>query len=94
MAPALFGRLFTLWERTTSAYLDTLARSPLLLGAAGNWIGWSLLAKRLSDSGVHTLLTTLGLATRRDQERALHLLQQIEGRLDDLELRLNGAGRP
>ena len=36
----------------------------------------------------------LGLPTRRDQERALHKLNQLESRLYDLEERLSPPGPP
>lgn len=90
MSSPLFSRPFSLWQRAASAYLESLAQSPLLLTSAGHWMGWAFTAKQWTDGALHSLLAAWGLATRRDQEKALHLLQQIEGRLDDLEFRLAG----
>lgn len=88
MLQQLLSSTFHLWERAASSYLEALAQSPLLLATAGSWLGWSFNLKRLSDDGLQAVIAALGLPTRRDQERALHLLQEIEGRLEDLELRV------
>lgn len=81
-------RAFNLWERTAAAYLEALVRNPLFLGANGALLGWLLTLRRVADEASQMALAAAGLPTRRDQERALHLLQTIEGRLDDLEARL------
>jgi len=70
-----FRQAFTIWERTTSAYFDALVRNAAFLTA--------------SSTG-QMFLAWVGLPTRRDQERALHLLHQIEGRLDDIQFQLEG----
>ena len=84
-----FKEAFNIWERTTMAYLDGLARNPAFLGASG--AGVTL--KKMADMGGQWYLAWLGLPTRRDQERTLHLLQQIEGRIDDLQLKLESWRR-
>lgn len=86
--PSPFRQAFTLWERTSAAYLETLTRNPLFLGVNSGWLNGFLMVKKATDSGMRTLLSSLGLPTRHDQERTLHLLQQIEARLDDLEYTL------
>ena len=46
-------------------------------------------AKAASDKKVAETWGSLGLATRRDQERTLHALNQIQSRLLDLEEKLD-----
>jgi hypothetical protein len=57
-------------------------------------------AKAAYDKAANQWVATMGLATKRDQERALHTLNKLESRLLDLEERLdvalqkdNGAAR-
>jgi hypothetical protein len=87
--PGLFRQAFNTWERTTSAYMEGLVRNPVFLTTSGHWMNWLLTARKIADTGIDGLMATIGLASRRDQEQALHLLHKIEGRLEDLEQRLN-----
>ncbi len=86
---SLFRQMFNLWERTTAAYLEALVRNPLYLTTAGTWMNWLFLTKKLTDSRMQSLWASCGLATRRDQEKMLHLLHKIDGRLEDLEFRMD-----
>ena len=90
----LFRQAFKLWERTTNAYVDALVRNPLFLTASGLGLNSALMFKRATDSSMLVFLSLMGLPNRRDQEKTLHLLHQIDGRLDDLEFRLEGARAP
>lgn len=85
-----FRQAFQIWERTTAAYFDALVRNACFLTASSAGLNSFLALKKLSDSGTQMFLAALGLPTRRDQERTLHLLHQIEGRLDDLQFQLQG----
>ena len=87
--PGLFRQTFNLWERTVAAHLEGLVRNPVVLTTSGQWISWLLTAKKIADTGLDGLMASIGLASRRDQEQALHLLHKIEGRLEDLEQRLD-----
>jgi hypothetical protein len=84
----LFRQTFALWERSTSATFDALARNPLFLGSSGAGLNAVLAMKKIADDALATLIGSLGLATRHDQERTLHLLHQIEGKLEDLQFDL------
>lgn len=87
----LFRQAFALWERTTSAYLGSLSRNPFFLGSAGSGLNALFSAKKLADDALTGFVSALGLATREDQERTLHLLHQIEGKLEDLQFELEQA---
>lgn len=87
--PGLFRQTFNLWERTVAAHLEGLVRNPMVLKTSGQWMNWLLAARKIADTGVDGVMAAMGLASRRDQEQALHLLHKIEGRLEDLEQRLS-----
>jgi hypothetical protein len=55
-----------------------------MLTAALKW-------KKQADDAVNATWARMGLPTRREQERMLHLLNQIQSRLIDLEERLEDA---
>jgi hypothetical protein len=84
----MLRQAFNLWERTTGAYLEALTRNPFFLTASGGGLGGLLHLKRIADTAIESLVSSMGLATRSDQERTLHLLHRIEGRLEDLRLEL------
>ncbi len=87
--PGLFRQTFNLWERTTAAHLEGLVRNPMVLKTSAQWMNWLLTARKIADTGIDGVMAAIGLASRRDQEQALHLLHKIEGRLEDLEQRLS-----
>jgi hypothetical protein len=59
-----------------------------VLGPSGRLLTAVMKAKAAGDRAAATWWGTLGLPTKRDQERALHALNQLESRLHDLEERL------
>jgi hypothetical protein len=79
---------FDAWESTTAKYLERALKSPLLLGPAGALLSGVMKAKAASDGAAASLWGAVGLPTKRDQERCLHALNQLESRLMDLEERL------
>lgn len=85
---SFFRQAFAAWERTTSATFDALARNPFFLGSSGSGLNAVLAMKKLADQALTSLVAAFGLATRQDQERTLHLLHQIEGKLEDLQFEL------
>jgi len=89
--PNMFRQAFDLWERTTSAYFQSLVRNPLFLTANSACLNSMLMAKKVADSSMRTMISSFGLPTRHDQERALHMLHKIEARLDDMEFRMEQA---
>ena len=82
---------FDAWERTTASYLDGVLRNPALLQPAGALLTVMMKTKAASDRAAAAWWGSLGLPTKRDQERSLHKLNQLESRLLDLEERLEDA---
>jgi hypothetical protein len=68
-----------------------MMKSPALLWPSGVLLGSAMKAKAAYDKTASQWAGSMGLATKRDQERALHTLNQIESRLLDLEERLEDA---
>lgn len=79
---------FDVWESTTAQYLEQVVQSPLVLGPSGTMLTALFKAKAASDDAVAKWWGTLGLPTKRDQERTLHALNQLQSRLLDLEEKL------
>lgn len=83
-----FKRSFDVWEKSTATLLDSWLKSPLVLEPAGMMLTSMMKAKVLSDKAFALWWGGLGLPTKRDQERALFALQELESRLLDLEEQL------
>jgi hypothetical protein len=79
---------FYAWEDATAKYVEQWMKSPLLLGPSGMVLGGAMKAKAAYDKQVSGWVGNFGVATKRDQERALHVLHQLESRMIDLEERL------
>ena len=87
----LYKKMFNAWEGATAQYLEAWLKSPLVLEPAGAWLSAAMKAKRSTDRAAANAWGAVGIATKRDQERALHALNQIQSRLSDLEERLEAA---
>lgn len=83
-----FKRSFDVWERSTATLLESWLKSPLVLEPAGVMLTSMMKAKVMSDKAFAAWWGGLGLPTKRDQERALFALQELESRLLDLEERI------
>lgn len=81
-------KAFDIWEGATARYAEVWLRSPLLLGPAGALLSAVARGKAASDRATADLWASVGLPTRRDQERALHALNQLHSRQLDLEEKL------
>lgn len=79
---------FDAWETRTAEYLEKVLKNPLVLGPSGAMLSAVMKAKAKGDSAAASFWGTLGLPTKRDQERSLHALNQLESRLMDLEEKL------
>jgi hypothetical protein len=79
---------FDTWESKTAALLEQWLKSPLVLQPMGSILTVSMKMKAASDKAVAAWWAGWGLPTRRDQERALHALNQLQSRMIDLEERL------
>ena len=84
----MWKKAFYAWEDATAKYLEQWMKSPLLLAPSGMMLGGAMKAKAAYDKAASNWIGHLGVATKRDQERALHVLHQLESRMLDLEERL------
>ena len=82
---------FEAWERTTAEYLETVLKNPSVLGPSGAMLSYAMKTKAATDKAVATWWGAMGLPTKRDQERTLHKLNNLESRLFDLEDRIDEA---
>jgi hypothetical protein len=81
-------RWFDTWESATAELMETWMKSPVVLEPAGAWLSAMMRAKAASDDAVAKSWGMLGLPTKRDQERTLHALNQLQSRLIDLQEQL------
>jgi hypothetical protein len=88
----MYKKAFFAWEGATAKFLETALKSPLVLGPSGAMLTQAMKAKATSDKAVALWWGALGLPTKRDQERILHALNQLESRLIDLEETLASKG--
>jgi hypothetical protein len=79
---------FAVWETATASYLEQVLSNPAVLGPAGTMLTAAMKTKTATDKAMTSWWTGIGLPSRRDQERALHKLNQLESRLLDLEEKL------
>lgn len=84
----LWKKGFAAWETATATYLEQVLSNPAVLGPAGTMLTAAMKTKAATDKAVHAWWAAVGLPTRRDQERQLHKLNQLESRLLDLEEKL------
>jgi hypothetical protein len=84
----VFKKYFGAWESQTATLAEAWLKSPLLLEPAGMWLGAMMKTKAQTDKAAASFWGSIGLPTKRDQERTLHALNQIESRLLDLEEKL------
>jgi hypothetical protein len=86
-----FKKGFDVWENQTAELLEKVLKSPLVLTPAGTMLSAAMKAKTASDKAMTQFWGAWGLPTKRDQERTLHALNQLESRLLDLEEKLAEA---
>jgi len=79
---------FEAWEKATAELMETYLRSPSVLEPAGQMLTLAMKAKAASDKAAAQWWGSVGLPTKRDQERTLHAIHQLESKLLDLEERL------
>ena len=83
-----YKKMFYAWEGATAKYMEAWLKSPLVLEPAGAWLSAVMKTKAAADDAAAKGWGAMGLPTKRDQERALHALNQIQSRLIDLEEQL------
>jgi hypothetical protein len=79
---------FGAWETATAQYMEKVMSNPGVLGPAGALLTVAMKTKKATDNAMNAWWAVLGLPNRRDQERSLHKLNQLESRLYDLEEKL------
>lgn len=85
MAWELWKQGFDAWENATAEYLENVLKNESVLGPAGAMLTMAMKTKAATDNALAAWWGAMGLPTKRDQERGLHKLNQIESRLLDLE---------
>ena len=80
---------FDLWEARTAEYFETVLKSSAFLEPMGGLLTATMKAKAAGDKAMAQWWGLWGLPTKRDQERGLHALNQLQSRLLDLEERLD-----
>lgn len=76
---------FNAWETATAAYMEKVLSNPGVLGPTGAMLTAVMKTKAATDRAMSAWWSAIGLPTRKDQERSLHKLNQLESRLYDLE---------
>ena len=84
---------FDQWENATAKYSEDLLKMPAVLGPSGAVLSGLMKVKAASDRAQAHWWGAIGLPTKRDQERTLHALNQIQSRLLDLEDKLDDLER-
>jgi hypothetical protein len=79
---------FDVWENATAQALEQWLKSPLVLGPSGAMLTLMMKTKAASDKAIASFWGAMGLPTKRDQERTLHVLNKLESRILDLEEKL------
>lgn len=84
----MYKKGFDAWEGATAKYFEEVLKNPLLLGPSGKMMAEGFKWKAQANKVQAQWLGMFGLATKRDQERTLHALHQIQSRLSDIEEKL------
>ena len=84
-------KAFDAWESTTAGYVEKWMKSPLLLAPIGTLLTQAMRLKEAQDRLFTACWSALGLSTKRDQERTLFALHKLEGRLLDIEEKLDAT---
>jgi hypothetical protein len=87
-----YKQAFDAWESATARWVEEWMKSPLVLGPGGALLTMVMKAKKSADDAKAQLWGQVGLPTKRDQERALHMLNQLQSRIMDLEEKLESRG--
>jgi hypothetical protein len=80
---------FDAWEGATAKLLEEVMKSPLVVGPSGTLMATAMKVKCAADSAKASWWAEMGLSTKRDQERVLHLLNQLQSKVMDLEEKLD-----
>jgi hypothetical protein len=87
----LWKKGFDAWEDATAKFLEQWLKSPLVLGPSGAMLTAMMKTRAAAEQAKAKIWGEMGLPTKRDQERTLHLLNQLHSRVLDLEEKLDAA---
>ncbi|MBI2389377.1 MAG: hypothetical protein HYV09_07250 [Deltaproteobacteria bacterium] len=85
----MWKKSFDKWEDSTAKYLEHWMKSPLVLGPSGAMLTLVMKARAHAQEQRAKAWGDMGVATKRDQERTLHMLNQLQSRILDLEEKLD-----
>ncbi len=80
------------WEHSAAKAADRGLRDPWIMRSAGRWLSAMTAIKATTDAAAERWWAAVGLPTKRDQERQLHLLNELHSRVLDLEERAPTPG--
>lgn len=81
-------RSFGVWEKASTALAHQWLYSPVVLEPTGAWLSAAMRMKVMTDRARAAWIGALGLPTKRDQERTLHALNELQSKLLDLQEQL------
>ena len=76
---------FDRWEKTTADYLDGALKRESVLGPSASILKLVMQAKTHSDKARALWWKSLGLPHREEHDWAVHRINQLEGKILDLE---------
>jgi hypothetical protein len=76
---------FDAWEASTAKVVEEWMKSPFVVGPSGAMLSTAVKMKNATDAAKAAWWAEMGLPTKRDQERILHMLNTLESRIMDLE---------
>lgn len=76
---------FDRWETTTADFLDKTLQNSAILSSSGTLIKAVLQAKGAASQVVDAGWNRLGITSRKEQDKALHRINQLESKLLDME---------
>jgi hypothetical protein len=79
---------FDEWEQKTAELFENVLKSPTVLQPMGSVLTAGMKVKARLEDARTNFWGTLGLPTKREQERTLHALNQLNSKLLDLEERI------
>lgn len=82
---------FDAWEARAAKVSSRVLESPAVLEPSGALLSALMRQRARADRALEGAWSTVGLPTRRDQERTLRLLTVLERRVIDLEEKLDDA---
>ena len=87
----MFKDSFNTWEKSTAKYMEEVLKNPVVLWPAGKMLTATMKTRTRMDEASAKMWGSMGLPTKRDQERTLHALNQLQSRIMDLEEQLEDA---